>query len=115
MCCYGCGEAGHKVSNYPKAEWNKGKYVQGAGPRNPQPITSQGRPSAPTPAQRNRNFKKSQAEGRVYYLENGEEENEDPHVVVLGALLVNHLFTRVLFDAGTTHSFINPTTAKRLA
>ena len=35
--------------------------------------------------------------------------------MVLGTLLVNHLFTRVLFDAGASHSFINPATTKRLA
>jgi len=35
--------------------------------------------------------------------------------MVLGTLLVNHLSTRVLFSAGTTHSFINPATTKRLA
>ena len=34
--------------------------------------------------------------------------------MVSGTLLVNHLFTRVLFDAGATHSFINPVTVKRL-
>jgi len=51
----------------------------------------------------------------VYCLEAGEEEPEDPNAVVLGTVLVNDLFTPVLFDACTTHSFINPTTAKRLA
>jgi len=35
--------------------------------------------------------------------------------MVSGTLLVNHPFTRVLFDADATHSFINPATAKRLA
>ena len=35
--------------------------------------------------------------------------------MVSGTLLVNHLFTRVLFDAGVTHSFINPANAMRLA
>jgi len=44
-----------------------------------------------------------------------EEETENPHTVVLGTFLVNHLFTRVFFDTGATHSFINPATAKRLA
>jgi len=34
---------------------------------------------------------------------------------VSGTLLVNHISTRVLFNVGVTHSFINPTTAKRLA
>jgi len=47
-------------------------------------------------------------------LEAGEEEIEDPHIVASGTLLVNHIFTRVLFDAGATHSFINPTTANKL-
>ena len=44
-----------------------------------------------------------------------EEETEDPHTVVSGTLIVNHLFTQVLFDSGATHSFINLATAKRLA
>ena len=35
--------------------------------------------------------------------------------MVSGTLLVNHFSTRVLFDAGATHSFINPATRKRLA
>jgi len=43
-----------------------------------------------------------------------EEENEDPHAVVSGMFPVNTLLTKVLFDAGATHSFINPATAKRL-
>jgi len=44
-----------------------------------------------------------------------EEENEDPHAVVSSMFPVNTLPTKVLFDAGATHSFINPTTAKLLA
>ena len=51
----------------------------------------------------------------MYCLEEGEEEPEDLHTVVSGTLLLNHLFTQVLFDAGATHCFINPVTAKRLA
>ena len=34
--------------------------------------------------------------------------------MVSGTLLINTLSTRVLFDADAAHSFINPTTAKRL-
>jgi len=34
--------------------------------------------------------------------------------VVSSTLLVYHLFTRVLFEAGGTHTFINPTTAKKI-
>jgi len=44
-----------------------------------------------------------------------EEESEDPHAVVSGMFPVNTLPTKVLFNAGATHSFINPATAKRLA
>jgi len=51
----------------------------------------------------------------VYCLEAGEEEPEDPYTVVLGTLLVSHLFTRVLFDGGATHSFISPIATKKLA
>jgi len=40
--CYECGEAGRRVSNCPKAEWNRGKNVQGARLRNPQPAAPQG-------------------------------------------------------------------------
>jgi len=43
------------------------------------------------------------------------KESKDPHAVVIGTLLVNHLFTKVLFNSGATHSFINPITAKRFA
>jgi len=50
---------------------------------------------------------KPQAGGRVYCLEAREEETEDPHAMVPGSLPVNHLSTRVLFDAGATYSFIN--------
>ena len=34
--------------------------------------------------------------------------------MVSGTFTVNTLPTKVLFDAGATHSFINPTIAKRL-
>ena len=41
--------------------------------------------------------------------------DDDPHEVVVGTYPVNALFTRILFDTGATHSFINPATASRLA
>ena len=115
MRCYGCGETGHRVSNYPKVEWNWGKNVQGEGPRNPSTTVSQGHPPDTGPAKQKRNFMKPQAGGRVYRLEAREEETEDPHAVVLGTLLINYLSTWVLFDVGGRHSFINFVTAKRLS
>ena len=50
----------------------------------------------------------------MFFLE-AEEGGEDPHAVVLGMFPVNTLSTKVLFDAGATHSFINLATAKRIA
>ena len=44
-----------------------------------------------------------------------EEGGEDPRTVVSGMFTVNALSTKVLFDAGATHSFINPATVKRIA
>ena len=104
--CYVCGEVGHKMNNCPKAAWNKEKNVQGAGPRNFPTTAPQGRPPATGLGQPNRNSKKPQAGGRVYCLEAGEEDIEDPHGVVSGTLLVNTLPTRVLVDAGATHFFL---------
>jgi len=52
---------------------------------------------------------------RVYCLEAEEEESEDPHAVVSGTFVVNTLPTKVFFDAGARHSFINRTTAKQIA
>jgi len=49
----------------------------------------------------------------VFCLE-AEEGGEDPHAVVSGMFPVNALSTKVLFDAGATHSFINPTTTKQM-
>jgi len=52
----------------------------------------------------------------VFCLEAEEEakvEGED--AVVSGMFPVNTFPTKVLFDAGVTHSFINPATAKQIA
>ena len=43
------------------------------------------------------------------------EEAEDPTVAISGTLLIKHLHAPVLFDLGTTHSFVNPVFAKKLA
>jgi len=67
--------------------------------------------AAPQPARGNR---KSQMGGRVYCLEAEEEKDEDPHTVVSGTFVVNTVPVKVLFDAGATHSFINPNTAAQM-
>jgi len=60
------------------------------------------------------NTRKPQAGVRVYYLEAEDGGHSDPHAVVSGTFIVIALPSIVLFDAGATHSFINPTTATRL-
>jgi len=106
-----CGEPRHKIKNCPK--------INQSGPRR-QPPANQPRPSAPArrgqpPVARTNqqagNAKKPQVGGRVFCLE-AEEGSEDPHVVVSGMFPMNTLLTKVLFDAGATHSVINPATAK---
>jgi len=57
------------------------------------------------------NTRKPQAGGRVYFLEVEGGGDGDPHTVVTGTFIVNTLPTTALFNAGATHSLINPTTA----
>ena len=40
---------------------------------------------------------------------------ENPTATVSGTLLINHLCAHVLFNSGATHSFVNPSFAKKLA
>ena len=96
--CYECGELGHRVRNCPK--------LTQSGPKR-QPPADQPRPPAAKTKQQAGNAKKPQAGARVFRLE-AEEGSEDPHSMVSGRFSVNTLPTKVLFDAGATHSFINP-------
>ena len=48
-------------------------------------------------------------------MEAEKEGEEDPHVVVSATFVVNTLATKVLFDAGVMHSFVNPTTITQMA
>jgi len=61
----------------------------------------------------NRGGKRPQAGGLVFSMKG--KEVEDPTVAVSGTLLIKHLYAHVLFDSGTTHSFVNPAFAKKLA
>jgi len=102
------------MNNYPKALWNQGRTVPITDQQKPPTFAPQGRPPAARTNQQTRNFKKPKAGGRVYCIEAGEEENEDPHAVVRGTFVVNTLPAKVLFDAGATHSFINLATTKQI-
>jgi len=62
-----------------------------------------------------RNSNKLQAGRRVYCLEVEEGGDEDPQAVISGTLHVNVIPVTVLFDAGATHSFVNPITVARMA
>ena len=42
------------------------------------------------------------------------EEAKDPMAIVSGTLIVNHIFTRVLFDFGATYLFVNNEFIKKL-
>jgi len=85
----------------------------GPGSRNVPAQAPRGKPPISGPP--NKDSRKPQVGGRVYCIEALVEGNKDPHDVVAGTFLVNALPTRILFDAGATHSFIDSATAKRLA
>jgi len=76
--CYGCGELGHKMNSCPRDVWNQGRTLPMVGQQRPPISTPQGRPLAPGASQQLRSFKKRQVGGRVYCMEAGEEESEDP-------------------------------------
>ena len=102
------------MSNCLKAAWNQGRTLPIADQQKPLTSAPHGRPPAAGSNEQPRNFKNPQAGGRVYCIEAGEEEGEDPHAVVSGTFVVSTLSTKVLFDAGATHSFINLETLKRI-
>jgi len=112
--CFECGEKGHKWSECPKLGRGQDRTLPSTGPpRPPVPARSGGLPSS-GPRQQARANKKPQAGGRVYCLEAEEGGDEDPHTVVSGTFLVNTIPVTVLFDAGATHSFVNPVITARM-
>jgi len=119
--CYECGEWGHKKYQCPKLMRGQDRTqvpTEQPGPLTapvrPTAVAPQGRPPASGATQQARNNRKSQAGGRVYYLEAEEGRDEGPHTVVSGTFLVNVVPVIVLFDAGATHSFISPVTGARM-
>jgi len=64
--------------------------------------------------QRARNNRKPQRGGRVFCVETEQEKGDDSHTVVSGTFAVNAVPVKVLFDAGATHSFINPNITARM-
>jgi len=117
--CFECRERGHKRSECSKLAGKQDRTPFPAGPPRP-PATgpstppTRGRPPVPGTAQRTRNNNQSQARGRVFCLEAEEEGDEDPHAIISGMFLVNTVPVTVLFDAGATHSFVNPVAAARM-
>ena len=116
--CLECRERGHKRSECPNAGKQDRTPFPAGPPRPPAtgPSTppTRGLPPAPGTAQRTRNNNKPQAGGRVFCLEAEEEGDEDPHAIILGMFLVYTVPVTVLFDAGATHSFVNPVAAARM-
>jgi len=106
---------GHQVSNCPKVTWNQGRTLPIVDQQKPPAFAPCGRPLATGTNQTTRNIKKPQVEGRVYCIEAREEEGENPYAMVSGTFIVNTLPAKVLFDAGATHPFVNPQTAKQNA
>jgi len=57
--------------------------------------------------------KKPQVIGHVFYL--GENQEEEPNVVLLGTSLFNKTYSYVQFDSGAGHSFVTLEFTKKLS
>ena len=113
VICFECGEPGHVKKFCPKIpKSNLKKQPPVNQPRLPAPAT-RGRPPAARTNQPAWDARKPQSGGHVFCFE-AEEEDEDPQAVVSGMFPINTFPTKVLFNAGATHSFINPATAKHI-
>ena len=111
-----CRDSDHVRRDNPKILGNDPRSQPPVNQPRPPAPANRGRPPAPRANQPARDARKPQSGGRVFCLEAEEEakvEGED--AVVSGMFPVNTFPTKVLFDAGVTHSFINPATAKQIA
>ena len=82
--CFGCGNQGHMIQDFPK---NKKLIVRGSKDDNVGEI------------------QKPRAQGRVFSM-----THTDTHAtsdVVISTLIIHTLFSRVLVDLGSTHSFVS--------
>ena len=95
---------GHKVANYPKAIWNNQGNTQRSGIGNNQ-AAQRGHPPTGASSRGNRSNQKPLPGGRVFHSKG--EEIEEPANIVSGTLLVDHPYARILFDSGTSRSFVD--------
>jgi len=112
--CYECGQRGHKRSECLKLIGSQNRVIPSTklprpplAPLRPSFAAPRGRPPVSDTQQQAMNSRKLQTGGRIYCLEAEEGGDEDPHAVVSGTFIVNVIPTKVLFDIGATHSFIN--------
>jgi len=109
---YGCGAIDHKLADCPIKAWNRPGNVQDSG-MGTNPVTQRDRPPMNTTSGGNRGGKRPQIGGQVFCPEG--EEAEKLTTTISDTVLIQHLYTHVLFDSGATHSFVNPVFAKKLA
>jgi len=102
----------HKLADCPRKARNCQGNIPSLG-MGTNPVSQRGRPPTNTTSGGNRGGKRPQAGGWVFSLEGGKAKN--PTTTVSGTLLIKHLYAHVLFDSGATHSFVNPSFAKKLA
>jgi hypothetical protein len=91
--CYNYGEQGHYANRCPNPRTHVNQPVIAS------PAPTRGANSVPVATKQN------YARGRVNHV--AVEEAQEAPDVVIGMFLINDTFTVVLFDSGTSHSFIS--------
>jgi hypothetical protein len=91
--CYSCGQSGHYANRCPRKPAN-----QTPAPGTNQNINHNANNSASTPARQN------QARARVNHV--AVEDAQVASDVIIGMILVNDNGAIVLFDSGSSHSFV---------
>ena len=120
--CYACGQEGHMKVDCPKL---KGEVSVRSNPTPVAASVAAPRPSeasGQTPMRGGRGRGKGRGSGAPTHTSGGparvfalsQQDAQASNIVVVGTITINSHKAHVLFDSGSTHSYISPKFASRL-